>query len=605
MLGPGEPVQARRRRAPDRRQRSEPAAAEPPARWRSTRRCSTSATSGSPCRSRSRSPRSSPVASARAGSPTPAARRSSRGGSSPSASSSARGGATRCSAGAATGRWDPVENASLLPWLTATAFIHSVMVQERRGMLRVWNLSLVIATFCAHDPRHVPHPLRRHQLGARVLAVVDRPVAAHVPRDRDRGDRHRADRVARRQAARAGPDRLAGVARGRVPREQPVVRRARVRRAARHRVPAARRGGPRHARCRWGSRTSTGWARRSASLLLFLMAVAPALPWRATSGEVLAEPAARPGVDRRRHDAAHRRAVGTRDWPTVLGFGLARVRGRRDRRTQTFVAVRARRRADAVGWGSRVASRTVGGEPAPLRRARRAPRCRRDRGGAGAQSGVRHQARGAPRRGRVGDGRPATRSPTSGRDRASVGPEGLGVGRRCGSTRGGDVTRRLRRRHLHVLEREQGIGTPSVHTGVLDDVYLTLVVVAERQGPRSPSASQIQPLMVWLWIGGAAHGARHRGRAAAAHPAHGGRAVVAGRGGRRPTTTSGRTTSPSPTPTWSGPARRYEASLPLDRARRGRARRRRSRVVLAVNVGTDPRADREHEQARRQARRPS
>jgi cytochrome c-type biogenesis protein CcmF len=44
--------------------------------------------------------------------------------------------------------WDPVENASLLPWLTATAFIHSVMVQERRGMLRVWNLSLVVATFC-------------------------------------------------------------------------------------------------------------------------------------------------------------------------------------------------------------------------------------------------------------------------------------------------------------------------------------------------------------------------------------------------------------------------------------------------------------------------
>jgi cytochrome c-type biogenesis protein CcmF len=43
--------------------------------------------------------------------------------------------------------WDPVENASLLPWLTGTAFIHSVMVQERRGMLRVWNLSLLCATF--------------------------------------------------------------------------------------------------------------------------------------------------------------------------------------------------------------------------------------------------------------------------------------------------------------------------------------------------------------------------------------------------------------------------------------------------------------------------
>ena len=43
--------------------------------------------------------------------------------------------------------WDPVENASFLPWLTATAYIHSVMVQERRGMLRVWNLSLLVATF--------------------------------------------------------------------------------------------------------------------------------------------------------------------------------------------------------------------------------------------------------------------------------------------------------------------------------------------------------------------------------------------------------------------------------------------------------------------------
>src|SRR4030088_3255078 len=43
--------------------------------------------------------------------------------------------------------WDPVENAGLLPWFTATAFLHSVMVQERRSMLRVWNFALVITTF--------------------------------------------------------------------------------------------------------------------------------------------------------------------------------------------------------------------------------------------------------------------------------------------------------------------------------------------------------------------------------------------------------------------------------------------------------------------------
>ena len=44
--------------------------------------------------------------------------------------------------------WDPVENASLMPWLTGTAFLHSVMIQERRGMLKVWNLVLVMLTFC-------------------------------------------------------------------------------------------------------------------------------------------------------------------------------------------------------------------------------------------------------------------------------------------------------------------------------------------------------------------------------------------------------------------------------------------------------------------------
>src|SRR5437763_5935711 len=43
--------------------------------------------------------------------------------------------------------WDPVENASLMPWLTGTAFLHSVMMQEKRGMLKIWNIWLVFATF--------------------------------------------------------------------------------------------------------------------------------------------------------------------------------------------------------------------------------------------------------------------------------------------------------------------------------------------------------------------------------------------------------------------------------------------------------------------------
>jgi cytochrome c-type biogenesis protein CcmF len=43
--------------------------------------------------------------------------------------------------------WDPVENASLMPWLVGTAFLHSIMVQEKRGMLKVWNVSLICTTF--------------------------------------------------------------------------------------------------------------------------------------------------------------------------------------------------------------------------------------------------------------------------------------------------------------------------------------------------------------------------------------------------------------------------------------------------------------------------
>jgi cytochrome c-type biogenesis protein CcmF len=44
--------------------------------------------------------------------------------------------------------WDPVENAALMPWLVGTGFLHSVMVQEKRGMLKVWNVSLISGTFC-------------------------------------------------------------------------------------------------------------------------------------------------------------------------------------------------------------------------------------------------------------------------------------------------------------------------------------------------------------------------------------------------------------------------------------------------------------------------
>src|SRR5258708_27031097 len=44
-------------------------------------------------------------------------------------------------------RWDPVENASFFPWLTGTAFLHAVRMQEKRGMMKVWNVWLIFITF--------------------------------------------------------------------------------------------------------------------------------------------------------------------------------------------------------------------------------------------------------------------------------------------------------------------------------------------------------------------------------------------------------------------------------------------------------------------------
>ncbi len=75
--------------------------------------------------------------------------------------------------------WDPVENAALLPWFTATAFLHSVMVQERRSMLKIWNVVAGHHHVLPDDLRHVHDPLGRRAVGARVRRGPDAGVAVH------------------------------------------------------------------------------------------------------------------------------------------------------------------------------------------------------------------------------------------------------------------------------------------------------------------------------------------------------------------------------------------------------------------------------------------
>ena len=88
--------------------------------------------------------------------------------------------------------WDPVENASFLPWLTATAFIHSIMIQERRGMLKVWNMVLIWLTW---ELTLIGTFLTRSgviAVGALVCALADRADVRRL---------HRADHARLRGAA--------------------------------------------------------------------------------------------------------------------------------------------------------------------------------------------------------------------------------------------------------------------------------------------------------------------------------------------------------------------------------------------------------------------
>ena len=83
--------------------------------------------------------------------------------------------------------WDPVENASFMPWLVGTALIHSLAVTEKRGSFRSWTVLLAILDLLAVAARHLPRPLGGADLGAR---FCDRSAPRRV-HPRFSCDRHR------------------------------------------------------------------------------------------------------------------------------------------------------------------------------------------------------------------------------------------------------------------------------------------------------------------------------------------------------------------------------------------------------------------------------
>jgi len=110
--------------------------------------------------------------------------------------------------------WDPVENAAFMPWLTGTAYLHSVMIQERKDMLKVWNLCLIILTFALtifgtfltrSGVISSVHSFTQSGMGPYFLgflgAVVTVAVALLVSRLKDLKPSHRLDSVVSRESA--------------------------------------------------------------------------------------------------------------------------------------------------------------------------------------------------------------------------------------------------------------------------------------------------------------------------------------------------------------------------------------------------------------------
>ena len=144
-----------------------------------------------------------------------------------------------------------------MPWLVATAFLHSVMIQEKKNMLRVWNVGAHRARVRALDLRHLSDPERRPELDSQLHGVVDRPLVHRVPRAR-RGRLGGTDHLAAATSAVPDEARVARVARGGLPLQQPVPRCVGPDRSLGSRLSAGLGGGP-----------GRGGDRRSALLQLF------------------------------------------------------------------------------------------------------------------------------------------------------------------------------------------------------------------------------------------------------------------------------------------------------------------------------------------------
>jgi cytochrome c-type biogenesis protein CcmF len=374
--------------------------------------------------------------------------------------------------------WDPVENASLLPWLTGTAYLHSVMVQERRGMLRVWNLSLLCATFSLtilgtfmtrSGVLESVHAFSDSDIGMWLLSFFGLIVAVTLGLIGWRGDRLRS------------PGRI----------DSPVSREGaflanNILFAAFAFVVLLGTVFPLLLEAVQDKPVSVGapyFDRMTIPIgivLLFLMAIAPVLPWRKASTETLAQRLLWPAWI----GAATLFLVvafGGRGWAPILAFGLGGFAGGAALR-QIVLATRRQ------GWRGLV-GRTNGGMVVHLGVVVVAVAI-------AASGSYAHEveARYEPGQTRIVAGHEITYLDTREVEESNRTATKVRV-----RIDGGQV-------YEPALSQYPGfgslIGTPSVKTGLTEDVYLTITRLPETPDGEVTLRVIIEPMAMWLWVGG-------------------------------------------------------------------------------------------------------
>jgi len=375
--------------------------------------------------------------------------------------------------------WDPVENASFIPWLCATAYLHSVMVQERRGMLRIWNLSLLLATFSLtilgtfltrSGVLDSVHSFTESPIGPWILTFFGLVVFVSVALIGWRGDRLRSPGSIDSPVSREGAflaNNLLFAAFAFVVLLGTVF--------------------PLLAEALNGDRLSVGgpyFNRMTTPIviaLLFLMAFAPVLPWRKASEDLLRRrlfwPAATATLV-----VVLCVATGLRGLAPLAAFWLG-----------TFAAGSAVRQlalsARRQGWRG-LAGRANGGMIVHI----------------GvvlvAVAFAASHAYGHTREFRLAPGQSAH---LSGHTVTYLGTTTVKASNKTSMharvrVDGGKV-------YAPAIQQfpfaTQAIGSPSVKSGLRDDVYLTLAAAPDHPGGTAVIGVIVQPLILWLWLGGA------------------------------------------------------------------------------------------------------